>query len=160
MRFDTWPRLVGGSTQLFKDDLQVLSSLRVLVHARRTGKPEDEVACQHVVKHAAQGPHIDTVVVRQLHQELWRLEPRRSVIALVPTLLQLLELDRMVEICDLDDPITLLAVAIVPQDVWWLDIAVDDVLLLMEVEKALGYELEDTFDLLRLQLISCFFVFG
>jgi len=66
----------------------------------------------------------------------------------------------MVEICDLDDPITLLAVAIVPQDVWWLDIAVDDVLLLMEVEKALGYELEDAFYLLRFQLISCFFVFG
>ena len=66
----------------------------------------------------------------------------------------------MVEIRDLDDSITLLAVAIVPQDVWWLDVAVNDVLLLMEVEKALGYELEDTFDLLRLQLISCFFVFG
>ena len=137
--FNVLPNIVGRNTKLFKNDFEVYSSFAVLVHARRTLELKQEVPCEHVVENAAESPHIHTVVVRQFHQQLRRLKPRCSIVTLVSALLQFFKFNRVVEVSDLNDPVAVLPISIINQNIWRLDISMNNIFVFVQVEKAGGY---------------------
>lgn len=59
----------------------------------------------------------------------------------------------MIEISDLNDAFTVFSISIVKKNVRWLDISMDNLLFLMQVKKAIRHQLQNAFDLLRLQLV-------
>lgn len=122
---------------------------------------EDEVTVtsKQVLEDAAEPPDVDSVRVWLLQKELGRHEPERADCgdrSSEAHLYQLLVLDGMVEVGDLDESFSreafglrqlLLRFIVIPQDVRWLDVAVHDVPVFMQVEQAFADLAEYALDL-------------
>lgn len=146
-RLDVGPCFIGWHAKSLKDHFQVHALLTQLVELVVL-KLEYEVAIsgQQVLEDAAESPDVDTIRVGLLQEELRCHEPECADCRDRPSeahLHQLLILNRMVEVRDLDEPVAgkvfglrqlLLRLIVVPEDVRWLDVAVHDVPVLVEVE--------------------------
>ena len=111
-------------------------------------EPEDALAREEILKHAPQRPYVNRVAVLHIHEQLGRFEPRRPTVALPLVLDESVQLDRVVEVGELDDA------SVVPKHVGRLDVPVNEILLGVQVLEALGQLLYDALDLFGLAFDS------
>jgi hypothetical protein len=156
MTLDPRPNLVIRLSEFIEDSYQMLLSLGVLILARYGVviglKSKDEVTGEHVLEDTSQGPDVNPIGVRHVQQELRGLEPWRPTLAFALELEELVQLYCVVKVSDFDYAF------VIPQDVRWLNVPVNNLFFLMKVTQTLSDLLKDTFDFSWFKLHAGFVV--